>query len=702
MAVLPCLRPLLTILLSFLAAPIFAITLSPEKPVSAAQFGPARASLSVHAASNGSDFLIVWPDSGAARVTAAGAVLDIPSLLLPKGDYLMGVDVTWDGSEYVVVWAQYPYQDLDPPGLHLSTVSSNGEVRPVSLLIPTSRMRPFAKIRIAAIGDVIAAAYQLYPEGSDVVEVTLFKRSGEVIRTFQVKSSVIRDLVTNGKKFALAGDKAVTIFAPDGDVVQTVTFPDAVPLDVASNGDGFAVISAAKTLDLVRIDSNGSLRSRSTITEHPHRYYYAAVAEAGGEILVAWKKEGQDLGPGVGSNVDLWTTRFTSTGDFLATELLRAGAHRTVSFSFATPPEVATNGSSALVLWMGDDYAGPIHAIPISGPTHGQEVIVSTKANDQSLEAVATSDTHSIIVFSELSSLRAVVVGDDDEVTHQTLLESNFPESGWAEAAYDGEATVIIWRDGSNGIKGARVGADGGVIGEPFRVATGSEVYLARLECAGGLCIVGWADMWNRYVARIQRGVPLDGNGVIIQEVVTGIASDGEDFLVVTAKLSNGGAILSAAALDSNSPSLSLVHREFSVGGGAAVEWDGENYVAFWNAVGGIRASRITRDAVSLDGERTGWQGALVVPDVGLRSVTTAGHRFLLLTDREVVALSPSQLAIEDRLPVDGMAALLAGRTDGTALFAYSRRVADPANFQALRVYYRSVYAGGRRRAVSR
>ena len=702
MAVLRCLLPLLTILLSFIAAPIFAITLSHEKPVSGAEFGPARASLSVRAASNGTDYLIVWPDGGAARVTEAGQVLDIPSLLLPKGDYLMGVDVIWDGSEYVVVWAQYPYQDHDAPGLHLSTVSSKGEVRPVSLLIPTSRLRQFARIRVGVIGDVIAAAYQLDPEVSDAVEVTLFKRSGEVIRTFQLGSSMIRELVTSGGNFALAGDKFISIFSPDGDVVQTVTFPDAVPLDIASNGDGFAVIAATTTLDLVRIDSNGSLRSRSTITEHPHRYYYAAVAEAGGEILVAWKKEGQDLGPGLGTSVDLWTTRFTSTGGFVATELLVAGAHQTVSFSFATPPEVATNGSSALVLRMEDDYAGAIHAIPISGPTRGPDVIVSTKANDQSLEAVATNDTHSIIVYSELSSLRAVLVGNDTEVTHRTLLASDFPASGWAEAAYDGEATVVIWKDGSNGIKGARIGADGGVVGEPFRVATGNEVHLAKLECARGLCIVAWADIWNAYVARIERGVPLDGNGVIVPEVVTGIASDGEDFLIVTAKSFNGGAILSAATHDSDSPSFSLVHREFSVGGGAAVEWNGENYVAFWNGAGGIRASRITRDAVSLDGESTGWQGTLVVPDAGLRSVTTAGHRLLVLTDREIVALPPSRLVVEDRVPLDDAAAMLAGRSDGTALLAYSRLVADPATFQASRVYYRSVYEGGRRRAVSR
>jgi len=149
---------------------------------------------------------------------------------------------------------------------------------------------------------------------------------------------------------------------------------------------------------------------------------------------------------------------------------------------------------------------------------------------------------------------------------------------------------------------------------------------------------------------------------------------------------------------------------ELALDVGARVVWDGERYVVIWEETpyfgnGILRASRISREGDSLDGEVTSWRGLELMP-VGSPPLGAAmiGRSVVLWFGDRLVMLSSDTLQEEQQLhiDVDSYALLMVGRSDGTGIIAYARPVENALYFRARRVFFRMAAAPVRSRAVRR
>jgi len=130
---------------------------------------------------DGSNFLVVWEDSRAARrgilgarVSPAGAVLDPAGIVITAAASLP--DVSWDGTSFVVVWTDERVGDLDiygarvssagvvldPAGLALST-APNRQVAPRVSSSPSGSLVVWSDFRTAAYNEIYATV--LTPQG---------------------------------------------------------------------------------------------------------------------------------------------------------------------------------------------------------------------------------------------------------------------------------------------------------------------------------------------------------------------------------------------------------------------------------------------------------------------------------------------------------------------------------------------------------
>ena len=729
-------RPLLAAVVVIAAqVSVFAqVSLRPERPLSAPIYAPSNIEDPfVRAASDGTDFLVVWASKGAGRVTAGGEVLDVPAILLPQPQFATAMDVVWDGSAYLIGWPVFPIAG-EPGGLYFTTVSREGAVDPSLLHIATEPIRQNSRFRLASSGHVFAAAYQ--PEAGAGVGVTLFRLDGTVIKTIHLVGFNLGDVVARGDEFAVQLDHSLALISDLGDVTGEIRFADnVVPLDVAADSDGF-VIAAAESIDgihsqlsVLRVAADGSTLARIALLDAPERIFYASIAEANGEIGLAWKSSRTTPAfPESDLAVDFWAARLSADlGRIVEKQLLVPGIEVYGRFSAgAHPPAFGSNGSTALLVWSEPAFIGfpssTVKAMPIRPNLEGPRLDVSRRARDQLIEAVAPNGANFLVLWSEGSELRAGRITPSGEPLNGEGIVLPAPgyTSGSVAASFDGQATVVAWQSVS-GIWTLRVMPDGNVAAPPVLV-TSHQAERMMVSCATGLCLAAWTELvqgsldYTLSIARIRDGSVLDVDGVFVSRgsYPFSLASSGDAFLLVSSRgATPTGTILSASRIVDSGRTLSIKTSDFAATAaqdfGTQVIWDGERYVVIWEesafSVNGIlRASRISREGDSLDGDVTSWQGFDLMP-VGsppLDAVLIGRSIVVWLGDR-LVMLSADTLQQEQEVHVDTHAQLkLAGRSDGTGIIGYARFIEDAFDFHARRAFYRVAGAPVRSRAVRR
>lgn len=710
------------------------VSFGPERPLSSPVYAPSyNESPFVRAASDGKDFLVVWNSSGAARVTAAGDVLDVPSLLLPQPQFVTTMDVVWDGSHYMAGWPMFPFMNV-PGGLYFSQVNRDGGVKPGLLHISTEPIRQNSEFHLAANGGVIAAAYQL--EAVDGVGMTLFREDGTVINTIRLTSFNVGRIVARGTEFAVQLDRSVALISDLGVPTGEIRFANNIGLlDFAFDASGFVVAAREDTsgssglsqLVVLRVSRDGSALSRVPLLDAPERIFYSSITEADGETVVGWKSSRTvPLFPQSSLSIDLWTARIDRMDRVVEKRLLVPKMEiydRFVPGPY--PAAISSNGSTALLVWTEPAFIGmdssAVNAIPIHSTLGARRVAVSQRARDQMIEAVAPNGANFLVVWYEGTELRSGRITpsgkplDGEGIVWQTT-DFNF---GPISAAFDGEATVVVW-EMSSGLWTVRVMPDGVVAGPPVRVTADRPQQLS-LSCASAVCLAAWNEGvqgsldYSLSTARIRRGIVVDVGGVFFARGAYpfALATSGDSFLLVTSRNATPtGTILSASRIGETGNALSVKTSDFVATNagvsGTRVLWDGVRYVAIWEEgvfpSGLLRASRISPDGDSLDGDATSWRGLDLMPVasspddaamIGRSVAVSLGHRLLVL--------SADTLQQEQDIHIDADSQLkIVGQIDGTGMIAYTRKLQNAAVFHATRAFCRVTSVPVRTRAVRR
>lgn len=575
-------------------------TVSDELDLSIPVYGPRPYDeLTPALASDGTNFLLVWSDdrssterteSGrsllAARVAPDGTVLDPVPLTVADGPGDESVPaVTFDGTNYVVVWADDAgfYGPPRPASdIRAARISPDGEVLDPGGFVVSSAEQPDSWPSVVSLGATTLVAWSAEGDG---VRFARLSSSGDVLDPGGVsvgsRPMVGRPaLATDGAGALLAWDDGElraarvsadgTVLDPGG--VPSATYGQAQPV-AAFDGERYWIVwtgddgvhAAAVAPGSAELDPERILSLAEETTESSN---VAAVFD-GEQLLVVWQTP-HALDPWI--SVDLRAARVSRAG-----AVLDPGGV-VVASGWLTYSEVAlaAGQGSAFAAWMQGGINAPwdIFGVALRGAT------------------------------PDASGPVPVAVSPADQ--------------GWPSVVFDGQSYVVVWSDGrivTHGIYAARVSPSGELLdpsgilvgdtpvtdAEPLAVFDGQNtaVVWRAYDCCGTT---------ELYAARLSPdGVPLDATPILLPELRTNL-----DFMVDMAVASDGQGVLIAVVDELGE--IELIHMDQAgvatllppsppeiLGSSVSLGFDGENYLVTWGASDDGRALHGARVSPSGD-----------------------------------------------------------------------------------------------------
>ncbi len=336
-------------------------------------------------ASNGTDYFVAWSDSRsgyvgsttyhvyATRVSSAGAVLDPDGIAVSTAPGSRWVPrVASDGTDYLVVWRETGLDDV-----HAARVNSAGVVLdalPVVVSAASGRQdRPTVASNGAGylvawedsrsgavdayVGRVASDGAVLDPSGTPVgtranaqwQPNVAWNGSTYLVAWYDARAGALeRDLYAT----RLAADGAV--LDPSGILLATSISYSGWPPGVASDGADYLVVwlddrvSLARDVYATRVSSSGAVLDPGGIpisVRAGNQALAPGVASSGSDYFVVW----QDYR---GSSYGIAGSRVTSLG-----VVLDPGGITIGNAEFGRPPSVASNGSDYLVVWEDRDWS---------------------------------------------------------------------------------------------------------------------------------------------------------------------------------------------------------------------------------------------------------------------------------------------------------------------------------------------------------
>ncbi len=535
--------------------------------------------------SGGTEFLVVWEDERngsfdiyGARVTADGVVLDATGIPISTGsDYEQCPDVSFDGTDYLVVW---------------------GDRRSGGWDIYGARVRVDGAV-LDASGIAISTA--TYSQDLPVVE---FDGSNYLVAWTDSRDG---SLDIQGARVGVDG----TVLDPGGIPISSADSSQSWP-SVAFDGanyfvvwmdcrDGFFDIYGAR----VGVDGTVLDPSGIAISTGANDTGWPSVAFDGTNYLVAW-------GEYISGWWDVYGARVGGDG----TVLDPGGMPVSTAVSAQCAPAVAFDGADYLVVWQDgrsnldeDVYGARVGTdISILDP---DGIAVSTALNDQETPSVAFDGTNYLVVWDDYRTgtsrdIYGARVGMDGSVLDPTgIVISDAADIQECPAvAFDGTNYLVVWDDYRSGtsldIYGARVGTDGALL-DPSGIAISALPdwqVLAAVAFDGANYLVVWDDYrsgtsWDIYGARVGTdGALLDPSGIAIStasddQECPAVAFDGTDYLVVWhdkrsvweydiygARVGVDGSVLDPAGI---AISTAADNQECP-----AIAFDGTNYLVAW------------------------------------------------------------------------------------------------------------------------
>jgi hypothetical protein len=332
-------------------------------------------------ASDGVDFAIAWhrvpnfysATIHAARVTAAGAVLDNPAITIPtvNGALTAGVTIAWDGVSYVLAWQAGDEPSRNVVGARLGTSGAvldaaafailSGSFEPRAAPGPAGTTAIFARsgnywTSAANVAPVAAGA--VTPPGPFPVSVVATSHlavapvttaTGQLV-AWSKSNGAIAGTRLSDSGAALDTPRSALIgldVAPGGWLV-----PKTVKASMALASDGVNFIMATtevspfsqfpsnNAVQLARFDAQGTALGPPFSITAPQSEG-AAVAFDGVEYLVVWSDKRN------GTESDIYGVRVKPDGAFLDTVPITICAATKNQIT----PVVASNGNGFLVAW---------------------------------------------------------------------------------------------------------------------------------------------------------------------------------------------------------------------------------------------------------------------------------------------------------------------------------------------------------------
>ncbi|MFY1826478.1 tandem-95 repeat protein [Myxococcus fulvus] len=627
--------------------------LSPEFYVGARQQGPARqAQSSPSAASDGTNFLVVWSDDRdgrnyhqvrATRVSPTGEVLDPLGISLPGVGANIPPVVVFDGTNHRVTWAGRSPEGR--PAIYSVRVRPDGSLvdSTPQLLIPAPFTSTWAIVHV-----------ELVFNGTDFLLLW-----GERESIYSSDTALVRST-----RVSLEGVAA----SPLGQPVYSGNYTRG-----AWSGSGYLVVSSGGTGDYVlvaRLDMDGSFIERLSFQRPGVRYvtspsvdfdgegYFLVWGEArdsSGDVphivgarmsvtgtlatpITLYSGAGDRLPVGVafdGTNhVVAWTDyaggASYNSGSLRAMRVSRAGTvldpgsiilRRNTVDGARQGTGLALSGSALLVAWhdssnASDEQDAWASLMSLSGTVLKAEQRLSSSTNTQTSSAIATDGHGYLVVWSSrsLAPRREDVHGTFLSAAGTELTPGGFVISDaegdqrFPAVAFDGTQYLVVWQDErARSMKpklyGRRIPPPGG--GGPaaeFPLPSEYEFNMnQQLTCGGGVCLVVWWSGNQILGARVSAsGEVLDSKPLVLTPGVWDVSAqpsisfDGTDFLVVwNLSVGNGARQLEAARVSPEG----LIHEpgRFPLGAPnqgvtskAHVAFDGQNHLVVWPQLGGV------------------------------------------------------------------------------------------------------------------
>ncbi len=327
-------------------------------------------------AHNGTNFLVVWEDSGranspnihGARVSGTGTVLDTGNISIStsaNGQYTPAV--AHDGTNFLVVWEDHRSGSYDIYGVR---VSETGTVLDTSG-VPIS-----------------AAAY-------DQSTPAVAHDGTNFLVVWQDGRNSSSDIY--GARVSSIG----TVLDIGGIPISTAANGQFTPA-VAHDGTNFLVVwedsRSGTNTDIygARVSSTGTVLDTSgiPISTAINYQYTPAVAHNGTNFLVVW----YDYRSGI--NSDIYGARVSSTGTVLDT----SGISISTAANYQSAPAVAHNGMYFLVVWQdnrsgNDIYGARVNSAGTVLDTSG--ISISSATSGQYFPAVAYDGANFLVVWED-------------------------------------------------------------------------------------------------------------------------------------------------------------------------------------------------------------------------------------------------------------------------------------------------------------
>jgi phosphoribosylformylglycinamidine (FGAM) synthase PurS component len=502
----------------------------------------------------GANYLVVWQDYRygtwygwdiyGARVNTSGVVLDINGIAISSSDnYQWYPALTFDGTNYFVVWGDrrggLPEKIyggrvsqsgtvLDPDGIPISTVATNGQYFPSVAFDNTnylvvwddfrSTTHNIMGARVTTAGAVLdpngryisnAARDQLYP-------VITFGTTNYFVVWDDYRSNIDFDV------YGARVDQSASVLDPNGILVTPVINYQLNPA-VAFDGTNYlAVWEDARAISYynicgARISQSGIVIDTNiiSISTATNDQMSPKVAFDGTNYLVVWADKRNNAW-------DIYGTRISQSGSVLEPN----GIALSTATNYQEAPAIAFDGTNYLVVW--EDKRGGTY-YDIYGTRVNQSgtvlnpggIAISSATNNQTSPAIA----------------------------------------------FDGTNYLVVWEDYRNGnfdIYCTRVNQSGSVLNpNGIAVSTNTADQLSPAVVFGGSnYLVVWVDdrngSWDIYGARITpAGTVLDTNGIpictnVFTQTSPAIAFDGTNYVIIWEDNRNGSWDIYGAAVDLN------------------------------------------------------------------------------------------------------------------------------------------------------
>ncbi|HEY0140160.1 MAG TPA: hypothetical protein VGF48_04635 [Thermoanaerobaculia bacterium] len=540
-------RRLVALLTLCLALPLAAqIAAGPDRPVSVPALVASRSAQQVDIASNGELSLVVWqetrgsyPDIFAARVDAAGTVLDADGIQLSNTPQRVEdlPHVAWDGSAFVVTWTSRPlgprvtldaiamrideFGERTPPvqfatGVVHGLTLNNGKVLTV-LQLPNVPAEGTSRCVAGILDPLFGYSTTAVQENCDLPRVAPLGNGYILVWREMLPTT---EFVVRARRLNSLGH---------GDAIGNITlselgqFSGGMTLAVGKSGSDAIVAAGAERIGVVRVTPLFSQHRGSSIAPEPGQAHPPAsiVSHRDGsyDVLVHHYS--------FGANVYRFTAR-----DVLA--------------SVTTP--IGANITSAAAAEVGGRTFGVFAHEAITGQfvfAEERTLLISQRAAPQSEVAMVTNGTETLIAWledrgQELPSLVATLADRNGVPLREPFVVAESVDRGRPAAGSAGKGWWIAWTH------------------EPVANADLHQVLLARHLTADGKL----------------------GETIVISETANldaapAIDSNGDTAVIVWAEGVYFDPVLHAAVLGSNKP---LKRGIGNLTAAPSLVWNGERY----------------------------------------------------------------------------------------------------------------------------